>query len=468
MKITIQELLEKKKVKLEETIYKGTDDTIQKFVITSGDFYKIEDAQKWDGSSWLQERFDIRLQQKRESALYKALEHHYEELGQAVCRIKEADPKGYDHMSELRALRSAKRGIAQSLSELTEYYEAEIEEELKEEYGVGKRKLFVYKNTVTMGSFLDLKNQMKELSELSLPRIQNKPLFFGNIKALKESLDRKLPIGIVGGPCLFGTHEMELQIVHKDGSTYLYDFCRGHNYNRKENINNIEFAEHIEKYAKEIKDIHFCNKKAGITAQEYESLEILFVFAEALNAKTAIPIPDISYQKYLYTVLEPIEESMRENIMQKFCIETRKITDLYLGVIEDFKKKYPKVEVCVLHERAEAVCEVFHKKREAYFKNSGLIHRMTTKRKKTDAIFDYISMLALPYYLWGTPQVIQIDNLDETDSFRKCKKVHKEAFRLSSILYPERLSRNNEDTIFNAPLDYKEYVTNIRKEEIDE
>lgn len=92
------------------------------------------------------------------------------------------------------------------------------------------------------------------------------------------------------------------------------------------------------------------------------------------------------------------------------------------------------------------------------WRSFGLIRRLTARREKTDAVFDYISVLALPYYIWGTSQVIQIDSLDETDSLRKCKKVHKGAFSLSAILFSEKLSGNGEQTIFNAPLEFKGYI----------
>ena len=73
-------------------------------------------------------------------------------------------------------------------------------------------------------------------------------------------------------------------------------------------------------------------------------------------------------------------------------------------------------------------------------------------------IQDYITMPALPYYLWGITDIIQIDSLDETDSYRKCAKLHKGVLKLYGMLYPERLSGDGENTIFYAPMEYKEYL----------
>lgn len=454
MKTTINKLLEKRDIKLEKSIYKVTDERIREFVITSGDFYEVQSTEKWGKNSWVQTLFDAKMEEKKKQPVYRILERHYREIVQEIQKIKETDEKGYDHIPEIRSLRQAKTGVMQSIKELTVWYEQETAEELKKEYELEARKLLIYKNTVSMGSFSDLQRQIKAFDKLQLPWILKQPLFFGNLQALKEAAEKKIPIGIVGGPCLFGTYEVEIQIYHKDGSVFHYDFSSGHNY---DNDGKMEFADHIENYTEEIREIHFCNKKCGVTVQEYESLEVLFLFGRALQAKVAIPIPDISYQKYLTTTLQPLDEEKRREIETEFRVETRKIADMYLKVIEDLKKRYPEVEVIVLHERAEAICAVFHERREVYFNNSKLIRRMTKERKKTEAIFDYISMLALPFYLWETPVVLQVDNLDETDSFRKCRKVHKDAFALVSVLYPERLSRNKEDTNFNAPIADKEY-----------
>lgn len=195
-----------------------------------------------------------------------------------------------------------------------------------------------------------------------------------------------------------------------------------------------------------------------------KKLKIVFEFAGILGAKAVIPIPDISYLKYLSTSLAPLQEDFKKQIMEKFRKETEKIADFYLEAIEELKAEYPSVELKVLHGRDPELCREFYEKREWYFRKSGLIRRMTRNREKTDAVFDYISMLALPYYFFGTPQVIQVDNLDETDSYRKCRKVHKGVFSLSSVLYPERLSTNGKDTIFHAPLEYKEYRSREQRE----
>ncbi len=463
MKTTIKELLNGMGIAENESVYALCNQKIREFPVTAGNFFHAESFDKWQNNLWIHEIFCRKMEEKKSRPIYKSLEEQLVYVTGQIGKIKETDPKGYDHMEELRALRSVKKGITKAMENLTEYYQTQADSEIESEYGVKRRQVLVYKNTVSMGSFTDLERQIPALNNIKLSWIRECPLLLGNIPELKKATERGEQIGIVGGPCLFGTYEVEVLVHHKDGQIFTYDFSSGHRYDKIDK-ETMDFANHMEYYRSKVDQVDFLNLKKGMTAQEAESLEVLFVFAQVLKAKLAIPIPDISYQKYLYTVLEKEDEDLRLKTIEKFRVITRKIADFYLAGIEELKKEYPDVEVLVLHERDEALCKEFHEKREVYFRKSGLIQRMTAKRQKTDAIFDYISMLALPFYFWGTPHVIQIDNLDETDSYRKCKKVHKRAFSLSSVLYPERLSCNGEDTIFNAPLAYKEYL----KEEDEE
>lgn len=457
MKATIDELLTQRRVHREDTIYFPAKDEINLFPITAGNFFQIEPAEKWQGESWLENCFQQMMQEKEKEQTYQELLGMAEKINVRIRVIKEEDSKGYGHMAQLQSLRLVKHSIENALQELRLYYQSEVEQEMKKDYGVRNRKLLVYKNTVCLGSFEDLKRRIPSFGRVGLEWIRRTPLLFRNIDAIGNAVANKLPIGLVGGPCLFGLYEVEIVVRHKDGRCFSYDFSSGHHYDRA-GQKTFEFADHVAQYAREIQSIQFINRKMGVTSQEHDSLEVLFDVGTVLGAKVAVAIPDISYLKYLSTVIAPLDDDMRCRTLQEFRVEAHKIADLYLHRIDKLKMQYPDVEVKVLHDRDTEACEIFHARREIYFQNSGLIHRLTVKREKTDAVFDYIAMLALPYYFWGTPQVIQIDNLDETDSYRKCRKVHKDAFSLSAILYPEKLCANGEQTIFNAPLKFKDYT----------
>lgn len=466
MKTSVNQLLKENEQKAEETVYVLSPSELRGFVITAGDFFKIEEKEKWIRDLQIWELLQEKTEEKRKNEVYQKMQEQYVFMCQLLKKVKDDDPKGYCHTEQLRALRSVKQSIANAMKEMEDYYRSEAEWEMKKNGICCGKKVLVYKNTAVLGEFSDLTAKIPKLSSVPLSWIRECPLLLSGIGDIQKAVDQKLSIGIVGGPCLFGTYEVEILISHQDGRNFSFDFSSGRRYDRKKG--QVDFADHVEQYRKQIVNIEFINRKGSMTVQEQRSLEVLFAFAEKLQAKVAIPIPDISYLKYLYTVLEPIEEDLRRRTVLKFRSETRKIADLYLKRIEGLKRAYPQVEVKVLHERDRQLCREFYKKREQYFEKSGLIRRLTSKKERTDAIFDYISMLALPFYFWGTPQVIQIDNLDETDSFRKCKKVHKSDFSMSAVLYPEFLSKNGEDTIFNAPLKDKEYVEEIDEYEVND
>lgn len=454
MKTSIYKLLEREHTDRSETIYQANREEINNFCIAAGDFFRIEKGGGRRGGSWLEQEYGSLLDRKKGDRVYEGLCRQREAIVCEIRNIKEEDPRGYDHMEQLRALRKIKKELTEVLETLNRYYEEEAAQELLQKFGIRDRKQLLYKNTVAVGSFEDLEKQIPRMKKMSLSWVRETPLLLGNIQKIKEAVEREIPIGVVGGPCLFGTYEMGIKLRHENGEEFSYDFSTGRSYGKSDRE---EFPEHVEKYAKDIQEICFENRKQGVTSQEYDSLKIVFEFAGILGAKAVIPIPDISYLKYLSTSLAPLQENFKQQIMEKFRKEAEKTADFYLEVIEELKAEYPSVELKVLHGRDPELCREFYEKRERYFRKSGLIRRMTRKREKTDAVFDYISMLALPYYFFGTPQVIQVDNLDETDSYRKCRKVHKGVFSLSSVLYPERLSANGKDTIFHAPLEYKEY-----------
>jgi hypothetical protein len=114
-----------------------------------------------------------------------------------------------------------------------------------------------------------------------------------------------------------------------------------------------------------------------------------------------------------------------------------------------------------LHERDEKNLNIFYEQRDKYFehyRHSRNTARFSSKIGKDEPVYDYISVLAAPFYFWNTKNIIQADPTEETDSMEKCAKIHKKEFSLTGIMYPEIISKNGVDTIFYAKKEHKIYV----------
>ena len=63
----------------------------------------------------------------------------------------------------------------------------------------------------------------------------------------------------------------------------------------------------------------------------------------------------------------------------------------------------------------------------------------------------------VPLYLFHAENILEINTVTETDSYRKCKSAHRRAARLGCILFPELLSGDGRHILYFAPLKWKEY-----------
>ncbi|MEG2001447.1 MAG: hypothetical protein RR053_08665, partial [Evtepia sp.] len=130
------------------------------------------------------------------------------------------------------------------------------------------------------------------------------------------------------------------------------------------------------------------------------------------------------------------------------------IANMYLSYIDIRRKAYhlPKLEI--LHMRNTELLNLFYDRRAGFLSKRNL----TKNESKLDSIADYISMPAMPYYLWGITNIIEINSTDETDAIRKCMKNHKNVINFFPIMIPEKVSRDGKTTIFEAERPLKDYL----------
>ncbi|MBO4338226.1 MAG: hypothetical protein J5842_09160 [Lachnospiraceae bacterium] len=450
MLTTLRKELEKAGIKLEDSIYSGAPDKILDYKLTIGDFVEAVAADR------AVEDFDVlrgyfAIQQE----VYAEDEEYFDAVNRLKQIKKQLKEKGLKP-DELEQARLERKELSKNIGELTQKLEKRIEERLG--FPWKEKKVLCYKNTVFLSWLDDFVKRLDVLHDLTLPDAYNYPMFISNIRCLEEAMGYGEQIGIVGGPCLFGIDEVIFSVKLDDGTVVRFDSCCGRRC-LNENKTQATLEEFTQQFGQRIVEVELTNRKTGVTRQEYDSIYNLFSFAQVFNARCVIPLPDISYFKYAASDLKGLTPKLRDESMEAFKRECFAISDMYLRLIDDIAAKFPKVEYCVLHYRNEKLVELFYEKRRPYVENSSYLQKITNVSGKKDSIIDYITMLALPYYVYGTKTVVQLDSVDETDSGRKCNKIHKGDIRLCQLLYPEYLSPDMEHTIYNAPLEYKEYIT---------
>lgn len=102
MKTTIYELLEQENIPKEDTIYFLAKDEVNDFPMTAGNFFRMQSADKWRGESWIGNLFQRKLEEKEEDLTFQKLLMMVEEIKDWIHGIKAQDPKGYNHMAQLR------------------------------------------------------------------------------------------------------------------------------------------------------------------------------------------------------------------------------------------------------------------------------------------------------------------------------------------------------------------------------
>lgn len=453
---TLRGILQDRGVPLQDTIYGRTEDNVLDFPMHIGDFFKVksdgEDVRDFE----VLNRLHCLVQEKKQSKEYHTVCLQLKQIEDRLKEIKGIkDTSDEKLIAEKMELRKQKKMLQETKSVLESKYFKQSTEEIKKEFSLGHTYL-EYKDSFYCSSFAETATLLPQIRDVNTPKLRDMPLFVRGIRDLSVAVEKGVPLGIVGGPCLFGAHEVVIDVVHGNGEVVQFDFSTGKNYD-KGKLAEMDLEAYLSTRHQDIVELNLTNFKGGVTYQEYLSMQYLFEFALALNAQVVIPIPDMSYMKFFQGITTPIASKVKEPAFRDFEEISQDITDMYLTVMDDLQLKYPEVECQVLHSRDPRLCGLFYDKREQYIHKLSRMGRVTEYKGRTEAIIDYITMLALPYYVYGTGNVLQIDSVDEADSMRKCMKIHSPEVTFHSILFPEYLSADGTHTIFNAPLEFKEY-----------
>lgn len=457
MPTTLREILETKGVSLQDTIYCRAADTISDFPMNIGDFFKLTKDGTGVSDFELLNRLYCLAEGRKKTEEYQAVCAESQRVNARLREMKGIGNNGDELITEKLSLRRSKKRLNAEKTALEERYFAQSIEEIKKECDFGLAFL-EYKNAFYCSNFDEIAAVLPQVEAVDTPELREMPLFVRGIRDLSQAVKRAVPLGIVGGPCLFGAHEVTIDIHHKDGGVVQFDFSTGRKYDEHNLLTECDMESFLSTGYKNIIRLGLKNNKSGVTYQEYLSMQYLFEFALVLGAKVVIPIPDMSYMKFFKGVTELVADEVREPALKVFEKISHDIADLYLKVIDDLQSRYPEVECQVLHSRDPGLCDLFYDKREHYIHKLLRMGQVTVNKERTDAIIDYITMLALPYYFYGTRNVLQIDSVDEADSMRKCLKIHSPEVTFHSILFPEYLSMDGVHTVYYAPLEFKDYI----------
>ncbi len=326
--------------------------------------------------------------------------------------------------------------------------------------GAPDRQRMLFKNIVAVEDFRMLTDVLPELRALDFKKRETMPYFVAGLENIRSAVDEGRRIGIKGGPCIFSVHEVLADVLLRDGRRQSFDYSTGRLYQKETALDEgSSLGEFVRANASDIADITFRDEKQDVTPQEYANLLYAFQVADAVHAALlVIPLPDMSYKKYLSAILSHVDdEALRERVMRAFERVLYRVTDLFLARIGELSAAYPSVRFRVLHDRDREFCRFFYEKRAPFIERNRVLRALTAIPEKVEPIKDYISMQGLPYYLEGITDIIEVDSMDETDSYRKSQKAHKGIFRLSCILFPELLCADGSTTIYNAPLQKKGY-----------
>lgn len=296
------------------------------------------------------------------------------------------------------------------------------------------------------------------------------PYFTDNLDTLMAARERGEVVAVEGGPCLFGENEVIVEARLKSGEARLFDYASGEACPEKKTGNAGEtappkadvskretLAGYLRQYSGEVEQILFLREKEGLTPQEYLNLRYPFEIAAALGGPLVISIPDMSYRKYLTAMLEFVPEALRNRTLAEYDAITERILAFYLDAVEKLRARFQIAPFACVHGGNREALEIWYGKRAPYIERRRFLRHLTQIPEKTEAVKDYVSMPALPYYLFGAENILEMNNVTETDSCQKCKSAHKQAIRLGCLLLPHLLSKDGVHTFYNGPLEWKEF-----------
>jgi hypothetical protein len=444
-----------------DTPYAGQDE-INACVFDATDFFKVADIEKYKMNFAASRKREAAIETVKAGGAYAVFSSRLEAVKNRIRELNEYNRKNF--LFQSAALTEEESSIAGETRRLrTEKARLldEIERLILSNVGVRKEAaVLTYKDVVLCNSLENMKTLLPEIRGMDAGRLEKTPVFTNSFDELPAKLNEGRRFAVVGGPCLLGTGEMLIRVIHRDGSSFLFDFNTGNHDGDLRDEDAV--GPHIRNNSDEIVKIVFEPRKNALTLQDYESLRLPIEFARSLDVPVVIPLPDAAYMKYIDEITSFVAPGVRDSAKGDFAAEIRRIAELFLDAIEELRRRLKPPKLEVLHVGNKAGLGAFYDGRKRYYDRfisfkQGLAP-ITRKADRVESVTDYIFYPALPFYLWGIENVIQVDSLNETDSLRKCANAHGPEIAFFGVLYPEMLDKSSSRAMSMAPIENKEYM----------
>ncbi|MDR1019151.1 MAG: hypothetical protein LBL73_00200 [Synergistaceae bacterium] len=461
MLFTIGELLSRHGVNVENTPYDAQDE-INSCVFDAADFFGIADIEKYKMDFAGSRKRVARIKSIESDDAYIALLSRLEVVKGRLGELgKYGRQKSLFHSADLTGEAGAIAGEIRSLRAEKARLSEEMEVLTVQKAGVRKETaVLTYKDTLLCNSLKNMTEILPELGGLDAGRLGKAPIFTASFGDLPAKLGGGERFAVLGGPCILGTGEMIIRVIHRGGMSYCFDFNTGNHLGDLRDYDAV--GHHIRDNADEIVKILFENKKNALTVQDYESLRLPIEIARLLDVPVIIPLPDSPYMKYISAVTSCAAPGVRASAAEDFAAEIRIVSKLFLDAIGELKRSLRPRELMAFHDGDKEGLKAFYDGRRPYYdkyiSTGHELEQVTSKADRLDSVTDYIFYPALPFYLWGIKNIIEVDSIGETDSLRKCASAHGDALSIFGMLYPEMLDKSASRGMSMAAPEDKEYI----------
>ncbi len=457
----IRELLEKCGIKQLESILCTCSDMLLDFSMTDyADFTAADVREQQYLSMQLQTIAHAQNQLLREMTAYQTC---CERLSFAETQLRMPDIS----QEKMREYRTMRRVCLEEKKQLEQ--ETFVQARVQLFRTPAERRTLCFKGVLYASAVSELERILKPLQNLPKESpLRSCPVFTDSAEPWKRAAEERHRFAVEGGPCLFGAYECTVHLHMAENIVYSFDFVTEQLLTEDGSMDErLYLVPFVREHASSVQNVSFTFSKPALTEDEYHSMQYVFETAEAFHAKAYIPLPDFSYEKYLHAVLNltALPESVRRQAEAQFHDGVQHISQLYLNAAEMLKKKYPSVSVVMLCAAFPKLLQKYTEKRVAFLNpDTHMMKTLTTRQEKRESILDYITMPVIPYYLDGITDIIQVDCIDETDSYRKCRKLHRSVLTIYPFLYPEPMSSDWVNTAYYAAPPHKKYRADRCKE----